>query len=73
MNTNQDMGVKRTIDDLPCRDCPHGADVRSMISQSDSVLDEHQCSPTGLPLNCCRIRVVGAMPGDRPSTGRARY
>jgi hypothetical protein len=41
---------------LPCWSCPRGADVRDWLRLGQ---DGHR-SPSGLPMNCCRICAVGA-------------
>ena len=53
---------------LPCwtYDKPQAMDARAWLGQHSGDDVEHQCSPSGLPLNCCRVRVVGVVPGDAP-------
>jgi hypothetical protein len=47
---------------LPCMTCSHpqAADVRHLCAQVTE-LAELQLTPSGLPIGCCRVRVVGAM------------
>jgi hypothetical protein len=58
--------------DLPCWSCtrPQGEEVRHWL-RSCSNDDLANCSsPGGLPLDCCRVRVVGVAPqspGPRPA------
>jgi len=44
--------------DLPCWSCPHGADVRDWLRSGPDVAGHR--SPSGLPMNCCRVAAVGA-------------
>jgi hypothetical protein len=48
---------------LPCWQCQHprAREVRHLLGQA-GLLDDTQRSPAGLPLNCCRIRLVGMVP-----------
>jgi hypothetical protein len=59
----------RWYDALPCMACEHpqAADVRHLCGQVTE-LAELQLSPGGLPMQCCKVHVVGAMSGmpDRP-------
>jgi len=52
----------RWYDSLPCTTCSHpqAADVRHLCAQVTE-LAELQLTPSGLPIGCCRVRVVGAM------------
>jgi hypothetical protein len=52
----------RWYDTLPCMVCesPQAADVRHLCSQVTE-LSELQLSPSGLPVVCCKVHVVGAM------------
>jgi hypothetical protein len=56
--------------ELPCMSCeaPQAADVRHACAQVTE-LSQLALSPSGVPLNCCRVKTVGAMgvPADRPS------
>jgi hypothetical protein len=56
-------------DSLPCATCkqPQAADVLHLCAQYTE-LHEMQLSPSGLPIVCCRIRTVGAMALDAPSS-----
>jgi len=49
---------------LPCWTCtgPEAMDVRAWLGQCSGDDVEQQCSPSGLPLCCCRVRVVGVVP-----------
>lgn len=53
--TNEQQQRADWIAQLPCHSCKHpvGVDVRHAIA--NDVLSEHQCSPSGLPLCCCRV------------------
>ena len=46
---------------LPCLSCPHpqAADVKHALGQG-ALDDERNRSPSGLPLMCCKIRIVAA-------------
>src|SRR5262245_2313384 len=48
---------------LPCLSCPHpqAADVKHALGQG-ALDDGRNRSPSGLPLMCCKIRVVAAAP-----------
>jgi hypothetical protein len=51
---------------LPCWGCiqPQASDTRLwLVNVSDDDFANQQ-SPFGLPLSCCRIHAVGAMPMD---------
>jgi hypothetical protein len=67
----------RWYDTLPCVTCkqPQAADVLHLCGQVTE-LSELQLSPSGLPVVCCKVHVVGAMgvPDMPPSAppGRAR-
>jgi hypothetical protein len=49
------------VEDLPCLQCLHpcGDDVRFALAQDQ--LDLQQRTPSGLPMLCCRVRVIGAV------------
>jgi hypothetical protein len=55
---------------LPCWSCSHGADVRDWLRSGQ---DGYR-SPSGLPMNCCRVSAVGAFAGGsaapRPAARR---
>jgi hypothetical protein len=59
----------RWYDTLPCASCkqPQAADVLGLCGQY-AELHAMQLSPSGLPIGCCRIRTVGAMALDAPSS-----
>jgi hypothetical protein len=48
--------------ELPCMTCesPQAADVRHACAQVQE-LSQLALSPSGVPLNCCRVKTVGAM------------
>lgn len=50
-------------EDLPCMNCerPETSDVRHWIG-SGALDGADNRTPSGLPLMCCRVRVVGAAP-----------
>jgi len=52
---------------LPCWSCPHGAGVRDWLRSGQ---DGHR-SPSGLPMNCCRVSAVGAFGSAGGSAARA--
>jgi hypothetical protein len=56
--------------ELPCAQCtaPQAADVRHRAAQVAD-LNELELSPSGLPLGCCRVHVIGAF-GGQPDTPR---
>jgi hypothetical protein len=56
---------------VPCWTCasPIAEDVRTQL-RSSAAADIH-LSPSGLPMNCCRIRAVGAF-GSAGESARAR-
>ena len=58
--------------DLVCARCtaPQAADIRHRCAQVTE-LAELETSPSGLPLGCCKLRVVGQMNSD-PSMSRPR-
>jgi hypothetical protein len=49
-----------------CWHCPHpqAVEVRAWLGSAADIDVETQLSPNGLPLICCRVRVVGVMPTD---------
>ena len=51
---------------LPCWECtkPQASDARVWLANCSDEDFENQRSPSGLPLCCCRVRVVGVVPGD---------
>jgi hypothetical protein len=53
---------------MPCWTCdkPQAIDACAWLGACSGDDVEHQCSPSGLPLNCCRVRVVGTVPGEAP-------
>jgi hypothetical protein len=55
---------------LPCWACALSAadDVRSLLRSSAAA--DIRLSPSGLPMNCCRVQTVGAF-GSRPNASRA--
>jgi hypothetical protein len=55
----------------PCAECkaPEADEIRHLAGQV-SDLAELPMSPSGFPLNCCRVRTVGGMSG-RPDTSRS--
>jgi hypothetical protein len=56
---------------FPCETCktPEADDIRHHVAQVADV-SELELSPGGLPINCCKVRVVGGMTG-RPDTPRS--
>jgi len=54
---------------LPCETCesPQGVDVRLRAMQVADI-NELGLSPSGLPMNCCRVHTVGVMMLDAPSS-----
>jgi hypothetical protein len=54
---------------LPCETCetPQGVDVRHRAMQVTDI-NELGLSPSGLPMNCCRVHTVGVMMLDAPSS-----
>jgi len=52
--------------ELPCWACiaPQASDVRVWLANCSDEDLENQRSPSGTPLCCCKIRVVGTMPGE---------
>ena len=50
---------------LPCWTCdkPQAMDARAWLGQCPG---NDVDSPSGLPLNCCRVRIVGVVPGEAP-------
>jgi hypothetical protein len=68
----------RWYDSLPCMTCEHpqAADARHAFGQVTE-LSELQLSPSGLPVVCCKVHVIGAMgvpnmPPAAPPARRAR-
>ncbi|HVI63027.1 MAG TPA: hypothetical protein VM910_10650 [Bradyrhizobium sp.] len=53
---------------FPCETCeaPQAADVRHLAAQVADV-SELALSPGGLPLACCKVKLVGGM-GGRPTS-----
>jgi len=51
---------------LPCWACTHpqATDARAWLGAASDADVENQSSPSGLPMVCCRIRLVAVMPGD---------
>jgi hypothetical protein len=49
---------------LPCWSCtkPQASDVRIWLANSSDEDRANQQSPSGLPLSCCRVRIVGVVP-----------
>jgi hypothetical protein len=56
---------------LPCATCenPEAADVLHLARQVADI-SELALSPSGYPIGCCKVHVVGAM-GGRPDTPRS--
>ena len=51
-------------DKLPCLTCPRGDDVRFALG-TGALDDNNNRSPnSGLPIMCCRIRIVGVVPPE---------
>jgi hypothetical protein len=61
---------------LPCETCEtsQGIEIRHRVAQVASV-SELGLLPSGLPLNCCRVRTVAVMSGqpDQPRAGSSRF
>jgi hypothetical protein len=59
----------RWYDTLPCATCkqPQAADVLGLCGQY-AELHAMQLSPSGYPLLCCKVRTVGVMAMDTPSS-----
>src|SRR5215470_3632965 len=51
---------------LPCWGCiqPQASDVRVWLANCSDDDRANQRSPSGLPLCCCRVRVVGVVPAS---------
>jgi hypothetical protein len=51
---------------LPCWTCtrPEAAEVRYWLGSCSDEDIETQRSPSGWPLGCCHVRVVGVVPGS---------
>ena len=51
---------------LPCWHCdkPQAADARAWLGAASDDDVEKQVSPSGIPLVCCRVRIVAVVPGD---------
>jgi hypothetical protein len=49
---------------LPCWGCiqPQASDVRVWLANASDSDIENQRSPSGWPMCCCRVRVVGVVP-----------
>src|SRR5262245_66068268 len=52
--------------ELPCWGCIHptAPDARVWLANCSDQDFENQRSPSGLPLSCCRVRVVGVVPAS---------
>jgi hypothetical protein len=55
---------------LPCWSCPHGVDVRDQLRSSAA--SDIRLSPSGLPVNCCRVTTVGAFGSGTRAPRRER-
>jgi len=51
---------------LPCWSCPkpQAGDVRIWLANCSDDDRANQQSPSGLPLSCCRVRIVGLSLSD---------
>jgi hypothetical protein len=58
--------------DLPCWTCTHplAIDARGWLGAASEKDIEQQSSPSGVPLICCRVQLVGVMPGDAARAAR---
>ena len=46
---------------LPCWSCDKPQAIDVWLRQCSDNDVEQQCSPSGLPLCCCRVRIVGVV------------
>jgi len=58
--------------DLPCWTCTHpqAVEARAWLGAASDADVENQSSPSGVPLVCCRVRIVGVVPGEPSRAAR---